>query len=167
MDRPLSLSNDDASQARHSGEGRVLAIDLGTRRMGLAVSDPLRLIAQGLPTYHRQNKRQDLGRLSSLVREYEVSLIVVGNPVNMNGTEGTQSAKAREFADELEQRLDVAVQMWDERLTSVEANRVLDESGVDRNKRAEVVDRVAAVLLLENFLDSHRTPPSPAPESEG
>ena len=163
----MSWTNDDSSQAHQSGEGRVLAIDLGTRRIGLAVSDPLRLIAQGLPTYHRQNKQQDLRRLNSLVCEYEVSLIVVGNPVNMNGTEGTQSAKAREFAGELEQRLDVAVQMWDERLTSVEANRVLDESGVARNKRTEVVDRVAAVLLLENFLDSHRTLPSPTPESEG
>lgn len=167
MDWPTSLTSDDSGPARHREEGRVLAIDLGTRRMGLAVSDPLRLTAQGLPTYQRQNKRKDLGRLNSLVREYGVSLIVVGNPVNMNGTEGTQSAQAREFASELEQRMGVAVQLWDERLTSVEANRILDESGVDRNKRAEIVDRVAAVLLLENFLDSQRTPPSPNPESQG
>ncbi|MBI4460100.1 MAG: Holliday junction resolvase RuvX [Acidobacteria bacterium] len=165
MDRPDSLANGDAHETGSGVEGRVLAIDLGSRRMGLAVSDPMRLIAQGLPTYQRQNKRQDLGRLRALVREYEVSLVVIGNPVNMNGSEGPQSAKAREFASELQQYLDVAVQMWDERLTSVEANRVLDESGVDRNKRAEVVDRIAAVLLLENFLDSRRRPPET--ESEG
>ncbi|MBI3895370.1 MAG: Holliday junction resolvase RuvX [Acidobacteria bacterium] len=162
----MSLTNDDSSRARQREKGRVLAIDLGTRRIGLAISDPLGLIAQGLPTYERKNKRGDLGRLNSLVREYGVSLIVVGNPVNMNGTEGMQSAKAREFASELEQQLDIEVRMWDERLTSVEANRILDESGVNRNKRAEIVDRVAAVLLLENFLDSHRTPLPPDLENE-
>jgi putative Holliday junction resolvase len=139
------------------GEGRVLGIDFGTRRIGLAVSDPLGLTAQGLPTLTRRNKRQDLNFLRSLARRYEVSLIVLGNPINMNGSEGQQSAKAREFARELEQRLSLQVCLWDERLTSIEAERMLRESGVEPARNVEAVDRLAAVILLQNYLDSYRS----------
>ena len=154
--RPPASPETDATDPARSPDGRVLAIDLGARRIGLAVSDPLGLTAQGLPTMERRNKKQDLNFLRSLARRYEVSLILVGNPLNMNGSEGPQSAKARAFAKELGEHLGVAVQLWDERLTSVEAHRVLDETGAAKAKRGGRVDRLAAVLLLQNFLESRR-----------
>ena len=115
--------------------GRILAIDLGERRAGLALSDPLGLTAQGLPTAERRNKREDLNFLRGLARRHEVSLIVVGNPLNMDGSEGPQARKARAFAAEIAERLGIAVVLWDERLTSVEAHAMLDESGMDKAKR--------------------------------
>ncbi|MBI4463912.1 MAG: Holliday junction resolvase RuvX [Acidobacteria bacterium] len=136
---------------------RVLAIDLGTRRIGLAVSDPLGLTAQGLATLERRNTRYDLDYLESLVRQYDVSLVLLGNPMNMDGSEGSQSAKARQFADQLSRSLKIEVRLWDERLTTVEANRILQESGMKTQRRIQAVDRLAAVLLLQNFLDSQRT----------
>ena len=138
-----------------------MAIDPGSRRMGLAVSDPLGLTAQGLPAMARRNKRQDLNFLKSLVRKYGVSLIVLGNPLQMNGSEGAQSEKAQDFARQLQQHLSdqnrkVEVRLWDERLTSVEAARVLRQSGVGTAKRKQATDQLAAVLLLQNFLESQR-----------
>ena len=148
-----------------------MSIDLGTRRIGLAISDPLGITAQGLPTLERQSQRQVLDHLQSLVGRYEVSLILVGNPLNMNGTEGGQSAKARAFAGDLERRLGAKVLLWDERLTSMEAERVLEDSGWQKNRRAEnrraeAVDRMAAVLLLQNFLESRRPGPQSLSSSE-
>jgi len=139
--------------------GRILAIDLGERRMGLALSDPLGLTAQGLPTAERRNKGQDLNFLEVLTRRHSVSRVLVGNPLNMDGSAGPQSAKARAFAEELARRLsqgNVAVELWDERLTSVEANQILDETGVEKVGRKGAVDRMAAALLLQRFLDAHR-----------
>ena len=136
--------------------GRVLAIDLGERRMGLAMSDPLRLTAQGLPTAERRNRREDMNYLKSLARRNGVSVVVVGNPINMDGSVGPPSVAAREFASKLEKHLELEVRLWDERLTSVEANRVLRESGMRPQQRARSVDQVAAVLLLENFLEAQR-----------
>lgn len=143
--------------ASESRPGRILAIDLGDKRIGLAISDPLGMTAQGLPTLARRNTRQDQSFLRSVVKQYGIALIVLGNPLNMNGTEGSQSAKARQFAAQLSRRLKVEVQLWDERLTSVEAERVLKESGMRPDRTAGAVDRLAAVLLLQNFLDSRRT----------
>ena len=140
----------------HRSRGRVLAIDLGARRMGLALSDPLGLTAQGLPTAERRNKREDMNFLKSLARRHEVSLILVGNPLNMDGSEGPPSAKARAFAAELAQRAGVAVELWDERLTSVEAHAMLDAAGVDKVKRRGRVDQLAATILLQSFLDTRR-----------
>jgi putative Holliday junction resolvase len=139
--------------------GRILAIDLGSRRMGLAVSDPLGLTAQCLPTAERRNKRQDLNFLEVLTRRHDVCRVLVGNPLNMDGSAGPQSAKARAFADELGRRLapnHVAVELWDERLTSVEAHQLLDATGVERAGRQGAVDQVAATLLLQRFLDARR-----------
>src|SRR5215831_2363999 len=104
---------------------RILALDLGKRRIGLAISDPLKITAQGLPNLVRTNKRADLSALGELAREREVGLVLMGNPVNMSGREGRQSGWVREFAAEIEQRLGLPVKFWDERLTSVEAGRVL------------------------------------------
>jgi putative pre-16S rRNA nuclease len=134
--------------------GRILAIDYGSRRMGLAVSDPLGITAQGLPTLERKNKRADFGRLERTLREYQVQEIVLGNPLRMSGEEGTQSRKVAEFAEELRQRFQIPVHLWDERLTSAEANRVLREADLSIKKRAQAVDRMAAVLILQSFLQS-------------
>jgi len=133
--------------------------------MGLALSDPLGFTAQGLPTVERRNKREDLNYLKSLARKHEVALVVVGNPINMDGTVGPQSDAAREFAAALEKHLGLPVRLWDERLTSVEANRVLRESGVGHADRARSVDQVAAALLLQSYLEAQRgTDASPGSE---
>jgi putative Holliday junction resolvase len=137
-----------------SPKPRILALDLGKKRIGLAVSDPLGISAQGLPNIQRTNKRADLAELGRLAAEREVELILLGNPINMRGTEGRQSAWVREFAGDIEKRLGLPVKFWDERLTSVEAGRVLRESGISIEKRAAAVDRLSAVILLQSYLDS-------------
>ncbi len=133
---------------------RILALDLGKKRVGLAISDPLGITAQGLPNLVRTNKRTDLDALGRLARDYEVELILLGNPVNMGGNEGRQSRWVHEFAEAIEQRLKLPVKFWDERLTSVQAGRVLRESGISIEKRAAAVDRLSAVILLQSYLDS-------------
>lgn len=133
---------------------RILALDLGKKRIGLAVSDPLGITAQGLPNLERTNKRADLAALEALIKERQVGLILMGNPMNMRGSEGRQSAWVREFAAALEARTGVPVKLWDERLTTVEASRVLRESGISIEKRAAAVDRLSAVILLQSYLDS-------------
>ncbi len=133
---------------------RILALDLGKKRIGLAISDPLGITAQGMPNLNRTTKRSDLDALERLVREREVGLILMGNPINMRGAEGRQSQWVREFADDLAARTHLPVKLWDERLTSVEAGRVLRSSGISIEKRAAAVDRLSAVILLQSYLDS-------------
>jgi putative Holliday junction resolvase len=133
---------------------RILALDLGKKRIGLAISDPLGITAQGLPNLVRVRKRADFAALEQLIRERQVGLILMGNPINMRGDEGRQSAWVREFAQALEKRTGLLVKLWDERLTSVEANRVLRSSGISIEKRAAAVDRLSAVILLQSYLDS-------------
>jgi putative Holliday junction resolvase len=135
-------------------QSRILALDLGKKRIGLAISDPLGITAQGLPNLVRTRKRADLAALDQLVRERQVGLILMGNPINMRGDEGRQSGWVREFAEALEKRTGLAVKLWDERLTSVEASRVLRSSGISIEKRAAAVDRLSAVILLQSYLDS-------------
>jgi putative Holliday junction resolvase len=134
--------------------GRILAIDYGNRRMGLAVSDPLGITAQGIDTLERKNKRADFGRLERIIREYQIREIVLGNPLRMSGQEGTQSQKVAEFAQELRQRFELPVHLWDERLTSAEANRLLRENEVSLKRRTQAVDRMAAVLILQSFMQA-------------
>jgi len=133
--------------------GRILALDLGKKRIGLALSDPLGITAQGLPTLQRTNIREDLAALAALVEEREVTLILMGNPLHMSGHEGRQAVYTHEFAERLGERTGVEVCFWDERLTTVAAQRVLKESGISIEKRARAVDRLAAVILLESYLD--------------
>ena len=135
-------------------QSRILALDLGKKRIGLAISDPLGITAQGLPNLVRVNKRTDFAALEQMVRERQVGLILMGNPINMRGDEGRQSGWVREFAQALEKRTGLPVKLWDERLTSVEANRVLRSSGISIEKRAAAVDRLSAVILLQSYLDS-------------
>ena len=135
-------------------DGRVLGLDVGSRRIGMAVSDPLGITAQGLETLQRQNKRQDLAALERVIREYAVREIVVGLPLRMSGADGTQSDKMQVFAEDLRKRFRLPVHLWDERLTSAEANRVLRDSEMSIQRRGEVVDRLAAVLILQSWLDT-------------
>jgi putative holliday junction resolvase len=134
--------------------GRILAIDYGSRRMGLAVSDPLGITAQGIETLERKNKRADFGRLERIIREYQIREIVLGNPLRMSGQEGAQSQKVAEFAEELRQRFELPVHLWDERLTSAEANRLLRENEVSLKRRNQAIDRMAAVLILQSFMQA-------------
>jgi putative Holliday junction resolvase len=135
-------------------QSRILALDLGRKRIGLAISDPLGITAQGLPNLVRANQRADFAALAEIVRQRQVGLILMGNPINMRGDEGRQSAWVREFAQALEKRTGLPVKLWDERLTSVQAGRVLRASGISIQKRAAAVDRLSAVILLQSYLDS-------------
>lgn len=107
-----------------------------------------------MPNLVRTNKRNDLAALEQLVREREVGMFLMGNPINMGGLEGRQSGWVREFAGDLETRTGVPVKFWDERLTTVEAGRVLRSSGISIEKRAAAIDRLSAVILLQSYLDS-------------
>jgi putative Holliday junction resolvase len=120
----------------------------------MAVSDLLGITAQGLPTYRRQNKRLDFEALEKVIQDYGVAEIVVGYPLRLSGATGTQSDKMAAFAEELHKRFGLPVHLWDERLTSAEANRVLRDSEMSIKRRGEVVDRLAAVLILQSWMDS-------------
>lgn len=133
---------------------RVLGLDVGSRRIGIAISDPLGITAQGLETLQRQNKRLDFEKLEKIVRGYGVTQIVVGLPLRMSGMEGIQAEKMQLFAEELRKRFQLPVHLWDERLTSAQANRLLRETEMSIKRRGEVVDQMAAVLILQSFMDS-------------
>lgn len=133
---------------------RIMGLDVGSKTIGVAVSDLLGITAQGLDTIRRKNKRQDFEELARLLREYQVQEIVVGYPLRLSGAEGTQSEKMRQFADELRKRFNVQVHLWDERLTSSQAHRILREADLSIRKRGQAVDRMAAVLILQSWMDS-------------
>ena len=134
---------------------RVLAIDFGLRRIGLALSDPLGITAQGLPSLERTRLEEDLRGIEKLAKEHSVELVILGNPIAHHGGETGMSRRVGEFAAKLRQRLSCPVELWDERLTSVEANRMLRISGISIRKRRQAADRVAAALLLQSYLDYH------------
>jgi putative holliday junction resolvase len=142
-----------------TGTGRVLALDVGKRRIGLAISDGLGLTAQGLPTLERTTIREDLTRLAELAAEREIELFLVGDPLHMSGDQSRQAQYIRDFATRLTERTGVQVKFWDERLTTVQAHRVLRESGISIEKRAKAIDKLAAVILLESYLDSRTSEP--------
>ncbi len=133
---------------------RILALDLGKRRIGLAISDELGITAQGLDTLQRTNLREDLAHLADLITEKNAGLILMGNPIHMSGREGRQAEYTRDFAERLKEKTGLPLVYWDERLTSVEAGRVLRDSGISIEKRARAVDRLSAVILLASYLDS-------------
>ena len=141
--------------------GRVLGLDVGVRRIGIAVSDPLGITAQGLDTLQRKNKRHDVEYLRRVIRDYEVKEIVVGLPLRMSGAEGTQSEKMRAFAEDLRKNFGLPVHLWDERLTSAEANRFLRETDLSIDKRGKAVDRIAAVLILQGWMENRASGASP------
>jgi len=136
---------------------RVLALDVGSKRIGVAVSDPLGITAQGLETIQRQNKRKDRDALRAVLKRYDVGEIVVGLPLRLSGAEGTQSERMRAFAEELRAQFGLPVHLWDERWTSTEANRLLRETNLSIAKRSQAVDRMAAVLILQGWLAAHES----------
>lgn len=136
---------------------RILGLDYGSKTVGVAVSDELGITAQGLETIQRtkENKlRQTLARIEQLIKEYDVEKIVLGYPRNMNNTEGARAQASRDFREMLVRRTGLEVILQDERLTTVSAERVLIESGVRRENRKEVIDKIAAVFILQTYLDS-------------
>ena len=136
---------------------RILGLDYGSKTVGVAVSDPLGLTAQKVETRWRkqENKlRRTLARIEELIAEYEVEKIVLGFPKNMNNTVGERAEKALEFGEMLKKRTGLEVIMWDERLTTVEADRTLIEAGVRRENRKQYLDGIAAVFILQGYLDS-------------
>ena len=156
------------AEEQNHARSRILGLDVGARRIGIAISDPLGLTAQGLPTLQRRNRRYDQSELRRVVREYEVSEIVVGNPLRMSGQTGAQAEKMAAFAEQLQQELSLPVHLWDERLSTAEAHRLLDETGIRDARRKEVIDKMAAVLILQSFLDARAARKSrSAPRPEG
>ena len=135
---------------------RLMGLDYGSKTVGVAVSDPLGRTAQGVETVWRkqENKlRQTMARIEELISEYQVERIVLGYPKNMNNTVGERAVKSLEFKEKLEKRTGLPVVMWDERLTTAEAERTLMENGVRRENRKQFLDQMAAVLILQGYLD--------------
>ncbi|AIS52334.1 putative holliday junction resolvase [Thermoanaerobacter kivui] len=136
---------------------RVMALDVGDKTIGVAISDPLGTIAQGLTTIKRNSNQKDLERIKEIVNQYKVEIIIVGLPKNMDGSIGPQGQKVLKFADFLKENFEIPVMLWDERLTTVEAERVLiEKANVSRKKRKKVIDKLAAVLILQGYLDSKK-----------
>ena len=139
---------------------RTLGLDYGTKTIGVAASDGLGLTAQTVTTIRRTNLKADLAALKELVREYEADRFVVGLPLNMDGTEGPRAEATRRFVDALTQVLGLPVELWDERLSTVAAQRTLLEADLSRAKRREVIDQMAAQFILQGWLDARRPPSS-------
>lgn len=136
---------------------RFMGLDVGDRRIGVAVSDPLGLTAQPVLTLVRTNRRQDLKSLTRLIRKYGCAGIIVGNPLYMSGDQSPQAAKAQAFAQILREETSLSVNLWDERLTTTEAHRHLHAAGRPGSEHRAVVDQVAAVLILQSFLDAQQS----------
>ena len=139
---------------------RIMGLDLGSKTVGVAISDPLLITAQGIEIIRRkeENKlRQTLARIEALIEEYEVDTIVLGLPKNMNDTLGERAQLSLEFKEKLERRTGLPVVMWDERLTTVAADKAMMEAGIRRENRKDYVDKIAACLILQGYLDSRET----------
>jgi len=135
-------------------ELRILALDVGKKRIGLAVSDPLGVTAVGLATLHRTRIREDLARLKAVAEERSVTTLLIGRPLHMSGDESRQSEYTREFAERLSAFAGLPIVYWDERLTTAEAQRLMRESGATLEQRKKAVDQMSAILLLESYLGS-------------
>ena len=138
---------------------RIMGLDFGSKTVGVAISDPLLLTAQGIEIIRRkeENKlRQTRARIEALIEEYQVEEIVLGLPKNMNDTLGERVEKTLEFREKLERRTGLCVHTWDERLTTVAADRAMMEAGIRRENRRDYVDKIAATLILQGFLDLRR-----------
>jgi len=134
--------------------GRIMGLDVGDIRIGVAVSDALGVTAQAVVTIHRKGLERDLKGLKSLCDEYDARRVVIGYPLNMDGSIGPQAEKIKAFADALTSRLELPSVLWDERLTTAEARKVLIRGGMRREKRKDVIDQMAAILILQSYLDA-------------
>lgn len=150
----MNFAREGENVSERAAGSRILALDVGRKRIGMAVSDALGVTAQGLPTWERVRIREDLAFLRQCAEERHVGLFLLGFPLHMSGRESRQAEYVREFGDRLAAYSGIPVEYWDERLTSVEAGRVLRSSGIGIEKRARAVDRLSAVLILESYLES-------------
>lgn len=132
---------------------RIMLLDVGSRTIGIACSDALLMTAQGIETIRRTSLEKDFNRLQELIAEYEVHELVVGMPKNMNGTKGERAEKTEEFVEKMKEVIDLPVTYWDERLSTVMAERQLIAADVSRKKRKSVIDKMAAVVILQGYLD--------------
>ena len=130
-----------------------MSLDVGSRTIGIACSDALLMTAQGIETIRRTSLEKDFNRLQELIAEYEVHELVVGMPKNMNGTKGDRAEKTEEFVEKMKEVIDLPVTYWDERLSTVMAERQLIAADVSRKKRKSVIDKMAAVVILQGYLD--------------
>jgi len=135
---------------------RILGLDFGTKRIGVAISDELLITAQGLQTIERRALDADLDKIRNVIKENGVSEVVVGLPLNMNGTYSAKTKEVVQFMDSLSKAIDIPVKTWDERLTTMQAERALLEADVSRAKRRKVADKLAAQIILQSYLDSRK-----------
>jgi putative holliday junction resolvase len=137
---------------------RIMGLDVGSKTVGVAVSDELGWTAQGLKTLKINEDKQEYGfeEIGQLIKEYQVDTVVIGLPKNMNGTIGPRGEASQQFAEEVERRFNTPTVLWDERLTTMAAERVLLEADVSRKKRKKVIDKMAAVMILQGYLDSRK-----------
>ena len=145
------------SVGREASILRLMGLDVGEVRIGVALSDETALIARGLITLQRVSWQKDLAALVQAVAEHEVSEIVVGNPINLDGSSGPRSDKVQDFVRRLSEVTTAAITLWDERFSSFTAEQVLIEGGMQRGKRKQVIDKLAAVIILQNYLDYQNT----------
>lgn len=132
---------------------RILGLDIGEKRIGIAVSDGLNITAQGIGVIERKNLKEDFKKINEVVTEYAVIKIIMGLPLNMNGSEGKSAKLAMDFASNLKEKIPIDIEMIDERLTTKQGERILLEADISRKKRKKNIDKIAAQLILQNYLD--------------
>lgn len=132
---------------------RIMGLDVGDKTIGVAISDPLMLTAQGLKTIRRESIKKDINEIKTIIEEYNINKIIIGFPKNMNNTIGPQGKKVLDFVEKLKNRVDVEIELEDERLSTVAAERILIDGDVSRKKRKNVIDTVAATYILQTYLD--------------
>ncbi len=133
---------------------RILALDVGEKNIGLAISDELGLIAQGLPTLRHQTKDEDISAIANILKVHHITEVVVGIPINLDGSLGKKAQEVAVFLEDLKKKITLPIKVWDERFTSVQAEKVLLEAGLSRKKRKRKIDQLAARLILQNYLDA-------------
>jgi putative Holliday junction resolvase len=155
------MSAEPRESGGHEATGRVMALDYGDRRIGVALSDPLGVSAQPLLTLERRSRAVDFERLTGLVREHAVTRVVVGLPLGMDGSRGERVRLTELFMERVRKATGLPVEPWDERLTTVQAERALIEADLSRRRRRRVIDQAAAVILLQSWLDARSVPRAP------
>ena len=154
--KKVRINLDNVGQMGNKMAMRIMGLDIGSRTIGIAISDELGITAQGLKTLRRKSMEEDFEEIATIIRQFEIEKIVVGLPTNMDGTLGIQAEKVLKWLEALKDRIEIPVATWDERLTTVGASRVLLEADLSRKKRKKVIDKVAAVLILQGYLDQDR-----------
>jgi putative Holliday junction resolvase len=134
---------------------RILSLDFGEKRIGVAVSDALNIIAQSVGTIERKGIKNDLKKIKDLVQEHDAGMLIVGLPLNMDGTEGKSANRAIDFVNELKKEINIRIEMADERLTTAQGERIFLEADLSRKKRKKNIDKIAAQLILQSYLDLH------------